>query len=501
MNQEDKKTFASSGDSPITNEIRKQNQLELLQHTTILRYGVGFDVHKEKIAVCIAAQINIGEIVVVKEHIFRASPSGIKEIMSFLQKYDPIWRFLMECTGVYHLPLYHALREEFPLKHNDIVAMNPLLLHRQMSELGKKTDRVDARSLAILSLYDQLIKPSYIGTPEFFKKRDLIRSYHKIMKRVTATKNQIHRLLHSINFKMTLDLNSDWSLDMLDGFSHSNCPFKVFFDEYLKRLQQQNCPCGVIEKHLSEIEEFGDITLSKEDQFSLSMFLNRLTLDLYIATRYAQEAEKYLIHDKQYLRLYDELLKVPGLGTIGVITILMEIGDYRRFENWKSFVRFCGIVPLISDSADKRVKGHVNRYSNALLRYILTQSAGVIINRCDRKTDLGEFAYKYFRLRKNPYKKTCIKVAQKLARIIYGILNGGIFYQDNYELIEKKRIARQRRLKRHGTYLESYRTRILKSRINSFLGDNYDLLNHSSRFLLTTGFKQILERSTKEDPR
>ena len=43
------------------------------------QYGVGLDVHKFKIAVCITGQLSDGTIVTVKEHVFSATPNGVKE--------------------------------------------------------------------------------------------------------------------------------------------------------------------------------------------------------------------------------------------------------------------------------------------------------------------------------------------------------------------------------------------------------------------------------------
>ncbi|WP_371803582.1 hypothetical protein [Candidatus Lokiarchaeum ossiferum] len=72
---------------------------------------MGLDVQKHKIACCVSAQIQTGEILEVKSHGFRVSPNGLREFANFLRKYQPIHCCLMECTGVYHIPVFHHLQK------------------------------------------------------------------------------------------------------------------------------------------------------------------------------------------------------------------------------------------------------------------------------------------------------------------------------------------------------------------------------------------------------
>ena len=70
-----------------------------------------------------------------------------QEFTNFLRKYTPIHRCLMECTGVYHIPVYHHLQQHYEGTQTRIVAMNPLLLNRRISDLGTKEDKADRSDL------------------------------------------------------------------------------------------------------------------------------------------------------------------------------------------------------------------------------------------------------------------------------------------------------------------------------------------------------------------
>ena len=80
----------------------------------ISRYSVGLDVHRDTVVVCVCAQTAQSDIVVVKQHTFRNLPNDLKEMTQFLQKFQPIAHYLMECSGVYHRPVFNALEVAFP---------------------------------------------------------------------------------------------------------------------------------------------------------------------------------------------------------------------------------------------------------------------------------------------------------------------------------------------------------------------------------------------------
>ncbi len=111
--------------------------------------------------------MDTAEIITIHTQTFLADPAGLQALIKYLGKYTPVAHYLMECTGVYHLPLYFALQSAFPDQSRRIVAMNPLLIQRHGTILGSKTDPIIARDMATLALYDGFIQPSYIGTTQF----------------------------------------------------------------------------------------------------------------------------------------------------------------------------------------------------------------------------------------------------------------------------------------------------------------------------------------------
>ncbi len=497
MSKQTSKSFGSdhkrSSAARIRLSIQKLNSI--VDQESIIQYGVGFDVHKFKISLCLSAQLKTGDILEVKEHVFRADPKGISEILNFVKKYSPIGCFLMECTGVYHLPLYHALQDEFGKTSSQIIAMNPLLLNRRLTDLGRHSDKADARGMASLSFYRRLLRPSYIGSTEFFCLRDLMRSYHKLQSQITGCRNRLHRGLSAVNFKGPLDLKMEWGLMILDRWISKNWSFSEAYNARISELESKGRSSNVLRKHIPEFEQYEDFKLPAPVRFSLQLQLSRYLYVEALAATYLRQAERSILEDAEFSDHYSKLLQIPGIAAVTALTVLVELGNFHRFESWKAMVKYCGVVPMINESGEFKAKGHVNRYTNAYLRKVLSQAGGVLINRSKKDSDLPKFAYYQFRVKKLPYKKAILKVAHKLARTIYSVLVLQVPYDRNYETTLRMERMHKNRLAKQGTLMNSRRTRALRRDVQDFLVSHYDFLNSTSKYHLVAGFNRMITKA------
>jgi hypothetical protein len=244
---------------------------------------VGFDVHKTTIATCVKAQTPTGEIIEIRTHVFRCTPAGLTELVAFLHKYQPVCHYLMECTGIFHLPLYYKLQAAFPADISRITAMNPLLVHRRIADLGRKTDKVDASNLASLTFYDDLIRPSYIGSIHYMQLRDMIRSYHHALTQCTRLKNRIHRTLHAANQQFPFELGYDWCLQLLDRYIAQQWSLSDAFSALLKEQIDSGKTPTILKKHIAEVLTFGSIILTEEQCFLIQIDLTRLLREEHVA--------------------------------------------------------------------------------------------------------------------------------------------------------------------------------------------------------------------------
>ena len=57
------------------------------------------------------------------------------------------------------------------------------------------------------------------------------------------------------------------------------------------------------------------------------------------------------------------------------LTIVAELGDVSRFKNARAAASYAGLVPRVSESADKSHHGRITKRGNPELRWILSQCA------------------------------------------------------------------------------------------------------------------------------
>lgn len=465
--------------------------------TNIVRYGIGLDVHKQTLAACVQAQLHDASIILIRQQRFNADPKGIQELIQFLTPYNPLAHCLMECTGVYHLPVYHALCKAFPENADKIIAMNPLLMNRRISTLGTKTDPIDAQDMATLAFYDGLIKPSYIGNEQFHHMRDLVRMYHTIRQQTTRIKNRIRQILDAHNQKYRFELNDEWGLELLDQYISGPLTLQQAYDAYYARLLAEGKSGKVMENRKDDFTLYGEIILNEEARFSLQLLLMRLLHEDTIAAGMVQRAEQLLQKDELFKEHYKTLLLVPGFGSITAMTLLVELGDYRRFTGWKQLAKFCGVVPGVADTGDHSAKRHVNHFSNPQIRYVLTQAAASLLNHSVGTTDLHQFVQRVAIREKGKFKKAAIKVAQKYARLLYQILVVGIPFDPLFQTTKKAQFILKRQERGAISMLEAARIRGLRRDIQRFLVTHSNGIDRKARFHLVHGFERLIKVTYK----
>lgn len=461
----------------------------------VLQFGVGMDVHKHQIAVCVSGKLPSGDIVTVKNHVFRASPRGLDELIRFLQKFEPVNAYLMECTGVYHLPVYHALQNAFPNKKNKIIAMNPLMLNRRVGDLGQHADRTDARGMAYFAHYSKLIRPSYVGGIGYYRQRQMLRHYHRIKTQTTRIRNRLTQVFDAENFKFLLDLKTEWGLQLLDHFIQRKWTFGEAYNDLVSTLESQKKGTGMLVKRRKEMEEYAQITFHENSRFILQMLLVSLLYEEANAAAFLVQVEHLALKDPELTEGYRHLLQISGFGSISALTVLLELGDYNRFANWKALAKYCGLVPTIHQSGSIDIRGHINRHTNMYLRKALTQVAGILINKGYQDTDLARYAHKQFQIKKLPYKKAIVKIGNKIARTVYNMLVLKIPYDANHEFALKKGKNLESNLAKRGTLLDTRQTRALRRDVSKFLVTNYEFLNSTSKYHLKAGFTRAIRKA------
>ncbi|MEM3697725.1 MAG: IS110 family transposase [Candidatus Bathyarchaeia archaeon] len=324
-----------------------------------MRY-VGVDISKRK---CMVAVVD-GDGVLVDEFSFANDVEGIKRFVSRLSEGDSV---VMESTGNLWFNLFEAVEA------NGVRAVlaNPLKM-KAIASAKIKNDRVDAKVLAFL-LRGGLVAECYVPPKEVRELRALVRHRVQLVRAVGMVKNRVHSLLDRHGFRHNFS----------DVFGRAGL-------EWLRRLEVKPLDRLLLESYIEQIE-------------CLERLIRRV--DAEIEGKAAIDGDVRL------------LLSLTGVGVCSALLIKSEIGDIKRFPNYKKLVSWAGLAPSLYQSGNTMRYGRITKQGSKLLRWVMVECARVAV-RYDVR--LGEF-YRRVRRRRGE-QKALVAVACKMLKIIWFML-------------------------------------------------------------------------------
>jgi transposase len=153
---------------------------------------VGIDVHKK---MCQAAILD-EDGTLLDEIRFANDPEEIEEFSGKLTTLHDEVRAVVESTGNLWIQIHDRLEE-----HGFDVALSNPSKTRLIAEAKVKTDKVDARTLAVLLRADML-PTCYVPGEEQRSRRELLRHRLNLVKTRTEVKNRVHGLLDKHGLRM-----------------------------------------------------------------------------------------------------------------------------------------------------------------------------------------------------------------------------------------------------------------------------------------------------------
>jgi transposase len=180
--------------------------------------------------------------------------------------------------------------------------------------------------------------------------------------------------------------------------------------------------------------------------------LEKLTCDEYMAViegleQRIERMDKTIAETSEkpeYKETVQKLRTFKGIDYLTALSLVVEIGDFRRFPTAQSFMSYLGLVPSEFSSGSKRKQGGITKTGNSHIRKLLTESSwhyakpakvGKALAR--RRLGAGEEVIAYadkalFRLhgkftkmiyRGKEKNKAVTAVARELAGFIWGAMN------------------------------------------------------------------------------
>ena len=229
----------------------------------------------------------------------------------------------IEATG--YTPWFERLMTE--LKH--VLWVGDAAQIRARAVRRQKTDTRDAEHLLEL-LSTHRFPRLWIPSPEQRDLRQLLKHRHKLVRMVTALKNQLHFLAMSQGLCRKSKLWSERGRQELESLA---------LDPWASRRRQELL--GLLDQLQPQIAE----------------------LDTAVAQAAAANPAAV------------DLMTQPGVGPVTALAFVLTLGPVERFQNSRQVVSYLGLNPSEYSSGGRQRLGGISKQGNSMLRWLLVEAA------------------------------------------------------------------------------------------------------------------------------
>jgi transposase len=323
----------------------------------------------------------------------------------------------MEATGVYSMPVYHALIEHGRFER--VLVCNAAHV-RNFS--GRKTDLSDAEWLVQL-LECGLVRGSFIPPAEIKAVRDVLRYRTKLVQSHTSELQRLSNVLQDAGIKIdsvASSLTTKSARAMVEALVDGERRPTVLAELARGRMRAK----------------ITDLAVAMEGRFDdHHALMCRLHLDhLDQLDAMIDKLDRQVEDMMQPFRAQrDLLISIPGIAELASAAVISEIGiavcDY--FPSAEHLASWTGLCPGNHESAGKRYSGR-RRKGNQHLQPVLVECAWAAVRTDGYLREFYRRSVRKFGGWRSPAakKKAIIAVAHKLAVIIWHVLATGVAYQD-----------------------------------------------------------------------
>ena len=300
-----------------------------MNNTTVY---VGMDVHKESFTLCAYTLEK------EKGSYSRRTPADYKEVLKYLEFLRTVYGndTIFVCgyeAGCLGYTLYHQLTDH----HVDCVILAPTTMLEQRGKKRIKTDKRDAEIIGKCLAqhnYSPVHVPTHVPTAsdeevkEFLRMRD----DHKLA--LKKVKQQI--LAFCLRHNYRFDGNSHWTAAHINWLKSltPEALYKEILDEYLLTYTILSDKLERLDKRIEE--------LAAKDEY------------------------------KEAVR---KLCCFIGVKTHTALSVIVEVGDFRRFASAEKFASYIGLVPGEESSGDGQTRLGITKAGNRHVRMLLTEAS------------------------------------------------------------------------------------------------------------------------------
>ncbi|MCQ0988815.1 IS110 family RNA-guided transposase [Jiella marina] len=289
------------------------------------RKYVGLDVHKETIAVAVAAGEPGGEIRYLG--VIAHTEEAVRRLVKKLDGPGIELRFCYEAG-----PCGYGLQRHLEKLDQSCIVIAPSMMPRRPGD-RVKTDRRDAQTLARLLRAGEL-EAIWVPDEAHEAIRDLVRARRGARQEVTAAKQSVRSFL--LRHDRRFPGRTAWTKTYWRWLSEQRFDFihqQLVFEELKRCLLERQARVERLEKALEEA-----------------------------------------VANWRFAPVLRSLQVLRGVRLVVAATLIAEVGDLGRFSNPKQLMAYLGLVPSEHSSGARTNRGRITRAGNAHARTMLIEA-------------------------------------------------------------------------------------------------------------------------------
>jgi transposase len=382
----------------------------------LYRRCAGIDVHKDQVTVAVRLPGSGPGGRETRVRKFGAFYGVLREMARWLAA-QAVTHVAMEATGVYTMPVYHALLE--PGCFEQVLVCNAAHVKNVP---GRKTDAVDAAWLAEL-LECGLLKGSFIPPEDIKAVRDVIRYRRKLVQERASETQRLGGVLQDAGIKLDSVASS---IDTVSGMAM----IRGLIDGERRGEVLAELARGRMRSKIADLPQALEGRFDDHHALMCQLHLDHIAhLNQMIAKLDAQV--EAMMAPFAWQR--DLLATIPGIGPLAAAAIISEIGTTPAefFTTSAHLASWAGLCPGNHESAGKRKHGNPRKGSQHL-QPLLVECAWAAV-----RTN-GRLKARYHRLvirfggYRNPAakKRAIVAIAHTMIVIAWHVLATGKPYTD-----------------------------------------------------------------------
>ncbi|AJA46874.1 transposase IS116/IS110/IS902 family protein [Clostridium pasteurianum DSM 525 = ATCC 6013] len=369
----------------------------------------------------------------------------VDQIKKAEEEFNMKTAIFMESTGVYHLTLFHFLRDTF-----ETCILNPLITNcNKNGDIRKvKNDKKDALTIAKIGKF-QNVKYTSAFDIEIYTLKALCRDYYKFTDSKSTFKKKLStdlKIIFPSYSSVFSNITCKTSIAILKEYSSPKAILNADKNELIDLIRSHSRKGltyseKIYKKLIDAAEEAIYIGLKSPSLFvkimntisvieTLENQLNNLLNEIHSLMKSNRISEQF----KKNVQL---IYSIPGIGELTAITIMSEIGNIKGFVKAKHLVAYFGIDPSVNQSGKfNSNKNTMSKRGTRIGRRALYAVALASIRTSRSGEPINKVLLTYYKENLNGKSKKVALVAimHKLVNYIFSVLRN----QKEYEIRDPK---------------------------------------------------------------